>query len=141
MTDHKLLLTASTQPPRRANIRWDIFFNTLLQEVMSRSPGRKGLRNFSTSIAIMLSALLPPLLLLSVAAKAADIISRVQTPECKYLPGDANWPSQDEWAALNSSVGGRLIATSPLGSACHDPTFDEKLCTSLQEEWLYSGIQ
>ncbi|KAI0886933.1 FAD-binding domain-containing protein [Annulohypoxylon maeteangense] len=60
--------------------------------------------------------------------------------QCKYLPSDVNWPSQDEWAALNNTVGGRLIATIPLGSPCHDPTYDEKLCASLQDQWLYSGI-
>ncbi|KAI4861943.1 FAD-binding domain-containing protein [Hypoxylon rubiginosum] len=88
----------------------------------------------------MLSALLSPLLLLSPAAKAADITSRAQLAECKYLPGDANWPSQGEWASLNSTVGSRLIATSPLGSPCHGENFDEELCASLQEQWLYSGI-
>lgn len=61
--------------------------------------------------------------------------------KCKYLPGDANWPSRDEWATLNDTVGGRLIATVPLGSPCHDPIYDEELCTSLKEQWLYSGIQ
>ncbi|KAI1760167.1 FAD-binding domain-containing protein [Hypoxylon sp. FL1150] len=87
----------------------------------------------------MLSDLLPPLLLLSPAV--ANIVSRPQqSPECKYLPGDANWPSQDEWAALNNTVGGRLIATVPLGSPCHDPAYDNELCASLQEQWLYSGI-
>ncbi|KAI1441335.1 FAD-binding domain-containing protein [Annulohypoxylon stygium] len=60
--------------------------------------------------------------------------------KCKYLPGDANWPSRDEWATLNDTVGGRLIATVPLGSPCHDPIYDEELCTSLKEQWLYSGI-
>ncbi|KAI1773217.1 FAD-binding domain-containing protein [Hypoxylon cercidicola] len=65
---------------------------------------------------------------------------KYQPAGCKYLPGDANWPSQDEWAALNSTVGGSLIATVPLGSPCHDPTYDEEKCTSLQENWLYSSI-
>ncbi|KAI1453920.1 FAD-binding domain-containing protein [Annulohypoxylon moriforme] len=59
---------------------------------------------------------------------------------CKYLPGDANWPSEDEWTTLNNTVGGRLIATIPLGSPCHDPTYDEELCASLQDQWLYPSI-
>ncbi|KAI2616846.1 FAD-binding domain-containing protein [Hypoxylon sp. NC1633] len=79
-------------------------------------------------------------LLLLVVAIAAEIISRTRSTKCKYLPGDPNWPSQDDWAALNNSVGGRLVATVPLGSPCHDPTYDEELCTSLQEQWLYSSI-
>lgn len=87
----------------------------------------------------MLLALLPSFvfLLASPAASAADIISQKQPDNCKYLPDDADWPSQDEWGTLNSTVGGRLVATIPLGSPCHDPTFDEELCASLQEEWLY----
>lgn len=89
----------------------------------------------------MLSALLPSLLLLSPAANAADIISRVPSTNCKYLPSDANWPSLDEWAELNNTVSGRLVATVPLGAPCHDPTYDEELCASLQEQWLYSNIQ
>ncbi|KAI1088289.1 FAD-binding domain-containing protein [Rostrohypoxylon terebratum] len=64
----------------------------------------------------------------------------INPTKCRYLPGDANWPSQDEWTTLNDTVGGRLIATVPLGSPCHDPTYDEELCTSLKERWLYSGI-
>ncbi|KAI1103042.1 FAD-binding domain-containing protein [Jackrogersella minutella] len=59
---------------------------------------------------------------------------------CKYLPGDAYWPSQLEFTALNDTVHGRLIATVPLGSPCHDPTYDEELCVSLQEQWLYSSV-
>ncbi|KAI2635878.1 FAD-binding domain-containing protein [Hypomontagnella submonticulosa] len=90
----------------------------------------------------MLLALLPSFvfLLASPAASAADIISQKQPDNCKYLPDDADWPSQDEWGTLNSTVGGRLVATIPLGSPCHDPTFDEELCASLQEEWLYSSV-
>ncbi|KAI2470764.1 FAD-binding domain-containing protein [Annulohypoxylon bovei var. microspora] len=68
------------------------------------------------------------------------IVGASTLEKCKYLPGDVNWPSQDEWTTLNSTVHGRLIATVPLGSPCHDPTYDEELCASLQEQWLYSGI-
>ncbi|OTA66087.1 FAD-binding domain-containing protein [Hypoxylon sp. EC38] len=88
----------------------------------------------------MLSVLLPSLLLLSVFENAFGTISLTQLTKCKYLPGDANWPSQDEWSALNNTVHGRLIATIPLGSPCHDPTYNEELCFSLQEQWLYSSI-
>ncbi|KAI1207620.1 FAD-binding domain-containing protein [Annulohypoxylon truncatum] len=68
------------------------------------------------------------------------VVGASSPTKCKYLPGDANWPSHDEWATLNSTVGGRLIATVPLGSPCHDPTYDGELCVSLQNQWLYSGI-
>jgi hypothetical protein len=66
------------------------------------------------------------------------------TPEkanCKCFPGDPCWPSDSEWDRLNSTVDGRLIATVPLGSPCHDPSFNAEECKHLQSEWLYSSIQ
>ncbi|KAI0126627.1 hypothetical protein BJ170DRAFT_629451 [Xylariales sp. AK1849] len=59
---------------------------------------------------------------------------------CKCFPGDSCWPSQGHWDSLNNTVEGRLIATVPLGSPCHDPTYDEDQCASLQNQWLDSGI-
>lgn len=61
--------------------------------------------------------------------------------DCKCFPGDACWPSTAEWSALNATVEGRLIATVPLGSPCHDPGYDEEQCAYLQEQWTYTGIQ
>ncbi|ROW10255.1 hypothetical protein VMCG_01944 [Cytospora schulzeri] len=60
--------------------------------------------------------------------------------DCKCFPGDACWPSQAEWSNLNTTVGGRLIATVPLGSPCHDPYYDEEECAYLQDQWLLAGI-
>lgn len=57
---------------------------------------------------------------------------------CKYLPGDDGWPSQSQWDQLNSTVGGRLIQTIPLGSVCHSTGFgnyDADACKALQDEW------
>lgn len=61
--------------------------------------------------------------------------------DCKCFPGDECWPSAAEWSALNTTVDGRLIATVPLGSPCHDPGYDEEQCAYLQEQWTYTGIQ
>ncbi|KAJ7194348.1 hypothetical protein GGX14DRAFT_552786 [Mycena pura] len=55
---------------------------------------------------------------------------------CKSFPGDVSFSSDEEWAALNATVGGRLVATVPLGSPCHDPHFNAELCATLQSEWL-----
>lgn len=41
------------------------------------------------------------------------------TRGCKAIPGDAAWPSEKQWNALNETVGGRLVATQLLGSMCH----------------------
>ncbi|KAG8673900.1 hypothetical protein FPOAC2_07401 [Fusarium poae] len=59
---------------------------------------------------------------------------------CKCFPGDSCWPSDAEWSRLNNTVGGRLVATLPLGSPCHDPNYNAKECKNLQNEWHYSSI-
>ncbi|PVH91131.1 hypothetical protein DM02DRAFT_470584, partial [Periconia macrospinosa] len=51
---------------------------------------------------------------------------------CLLLPGDYDWPKTDIWAALNTTVNGKLVATNPIGSPCHDPTYNESACNSLQ---------
>lgn len=72
---------------------------------------------------------------------------------CRFMPGDAGWPSADQWSQLNSSVGGQLIATVPLAAPCHDstaprqglarnwPTYDEEKCAELQDSWLEPELQ
>ncbi|KAK2061109.1 FAD binding domain-containing protein [Colletotrichum caudatum] len=62
------------------------------------------------------------------------------TGECKYLPGDAGWPSADAWARLNETVGGRLVATVPLGSPCHGAAYNATECARLQDAWLFSEV-
>ena len=54
---------------------------------------------------------------------------------CRCLPGDECWPSDSDWQALNSSIGGRLIATAPLASVCHSPNYDSAQCTPLSRVW------
>jgi hypothetical protein len=56
--------------------------------------------------------------------------------DCRCMPGDDCWPSHGTWEALNATVGGRLIATVPIGSVCHDPTFDEEACAELRASWI-----
>ncbi|KAH8652522.1 hypothetical protein BX600DRAFT_418016 [Xylariales sp. PMI_506] len=59
---------------------------------------------------------------------------------CKCFPGDSCWPSRSEWNALNKAVGGRLVATVPLGTPCHDPNYDEATCEYLQSQWHFEEI-
>ncbi|RAL62696.1 hypothetical protein DID88_004539 [Monilinia fructigena] len=54
---------------------------------------------------------------------------------CKALPGDRSWPSTAEWNSLNHTVDGRLIATVPIASPCHDPNYDSAECAYLQANW------
>ncbi|QKX64758.1 uncharacterized protein TRUGW13939_11934 [Talaromyces rugulosus] len=54
---------------------------------------------------------------------------------CRCLPGDSCWPSTSQWDSLNRTVNGRLVATVPIGSPCHDPHYDEAACADLQSNW------
>ncbi|KAK8024890.1 hypothetical protein PG990_002713 [Apiospora arundinis] len=56
-------------------------------------------------------------------------------PGCYCMPGDTCWPSANTWSTLNSTVSGRLVATVPIGSPCHDPTYDAEACAALQKSW------
>ncbi|KAJ3499207.1 hypothetical protein NLG97_g518 [Lecanicillium saksenae] len=56
-------------------------------------------------------------------------------PLCKNIPGDAGWPQQQTWSRLNRTVNGGLISTVPMGSVCHDPTYNESKCKELLQNW------
>ncbi|TVY34363.1 FAD-linked oxidoreductase [Lachnellula occidentalis] len=65
--------------------------------------------------------------------------SPTHPPQCRCFPGDTCWPSTTEWNLLNSTVGGRLIATVPIASPCHDTfpgvEFDADKCAVIQANW------
>ncbi|OLN97798.1 putative FAD-linked oxidoreductase-like protein 7 [Colletotrichum chlorophyti] len=75
----------------------------------------------------------------ALAAPNRPSVSRAAA-DCKCFPGDSCWPATAQWDALNTTVGGNLIATVPLGSPCHDPTYDAATCSSLQKQWQGSEI-
>ena len=66
---------------------------------------------------------------------------------CRFIPSDPDWPSEQQWASLNKTVGGRLIATVPIGSPCyhstydvtaqkyHLSTYDEAACAAVKKGW------
>jgi FAD/FMN-containing dehydrogenase len=86
-------------------------------------------------------SLLSGLALLSAAGSHIGLSAALPTcSTCKCFPGDKCWPAPDKWAALNETVGGQLIATVPLGSPCHDPTFDAERCAELQDQWMLSSV-
>ena len=66
--------------------------------------------------------------------------SNSHSPRCKAIPGSSDWPSPSEWAALNSSISGRLINPSPPGAVCHpsQPTYNPVTCPAVQSGWLTS---
>lgn len=69
----------------------------------------------------------------------------------KYLPShdqskilkrctanDPCWPDAKTWAAFNTSISGRLIASRPSAAVCHDPSFDKVLCSEAKTNWTSS---
>lgn len=59
---------------------------------------------------------------------------------CRFIPGDDEWPARSDWARLNQTVGGRLIASVPQGHVCHDPTYDEAACDALTTPTDWPGV-
>ncbi|AEO58370.1 hypothetical protein MYCTH_2305637 [Thermothelomyces thermophilus ATCC 42464] len=65
------------------------------------------------------------------------------SPSCRVLPGDAAWPSSRDWAKLNKTLNGHLIATVPQASVCHKSPFgqyDAQACEELKSSWDISTI-
>lgn len=81
----------------------------------------------------------------SVLALAAALTSLAaaanSSSSCYVLPSDFDWPSTSAWASLNTTVDGRLIATVPIGSPCHDPNYDAAACAVLQNNWTVASTQ
>ena len=60
------------------------------------------------------------------------------SPTCRCFPGDACWPSPQDWSQFNTTLGGKLISTIPIASACHDDkyaTYDAEACSELKSVW------
>ncbi|KAI0128340.1 FAD binding domain-containing protein [Xylariales sp. AK1849] len=91
-----------------------------------------------TSICRLLAALgaLPPIITARVALLPPHVARQYDTTSsCHYLPGDADWPSLQQWQVLNQSVDGRLIAGVPLARICYGPEADEASCAALRNSW------
>ncbi|KAI6091641.1 FAD-binding domain-containing protein [Hypoxylon rubiginosum] len=72
------------------------------------------------------------------------------TDYCRSIPGDPTWPTETDWNHLNATIGGKLIATSPIAAACHhssslggsatsSSTFDQEACDALRDTWFFPG--
>ena len=61
--------------------------------------------------------------------------------KCRCISGDSCWPTESEWNLLNTTVGGRLIATSMLADVCHDPNYNATACNDLIEAWDLEATQ
>ncbi|KAI1170396.1 FAD binding domain protein [Nemania sp. FL0916] len=74
-----------------------------------------------------------------IAAVAWRVLTVSSDNQCRCFPGDECWPSRADWAALNQSVYGALVATVPIGSPCHDTfpgvSYDAEKCGEIQANW------
>jgi len=63
--------------------------------------------------------------------------------QCRNIPGDAGWPTTAEWAKLNSTVNGRLIANEPtlVANVCHGDAYNATACGILQQTWYLPGTK
>lgn len=64
----------------------------------------------------------------------------VTSSRCKIYPGDANWPSDAAWEALNQVTDNRLLnSPAPQASACYEgPLYDAEKCAQLTSTWSSS---
>lgn len=62
----------------------------------------------------------------------ATIGLSVDLRSCRCQPQQPCWPTEAQWATLNSSIQGNLVTVKPLGSHCHDPDFSAAECTVVQ---------
>jgi hypothetical protein len=63
-------------------------------------------------------------------------------PKCKTIPSDSDWPSDDEWAALNESIDGTLIKTLPVASSCwpENPFNSTVSCEVVKTNWTLAAF-
>lgn len=62
-----------------------------------------------------------------------------QHRHCKPLPSSPQWPSIEQWQALNESISGKLHVPSPLGADCHNVPFDDISCAAVGAQWMNSS--
>ncbi|KAK8108439.1 FAD binding domain protein [Apiospora sp. TS-2023a] len=80
------------------------------------------------------------------AALMAELAAGAATPSstsCRVLPGDADWPTPQDWQDLNKTVGGRLIESVPRESVCHDAPYnryDAEACAELQKTFDFPKL-
>lgn len=77
--------------------------------------------------------------LLGLGLFAAVAVQAVSNPadndravSCRCTPDQPCWPTDDDWAALNSTVEGNLVALKPLAYPCHLPHFNTAECALIQ---------
>ncbi|KAK7983913.1 hypothetical protein PG989_011315 [Apiospora arundinis] len=69
-----------------------------------------------------------------------EALHPTETTACKAALGSPGWPTDEDWANYNISIGGRLIKTSPPGAICHQdqPNYDSSRCANVLARWFTS---
>lgn len=108
-----------------------------------RPPLPPPLRHLDKMTPRVLSLLL--LFISSAVLSTGTALNETGQPSCRYLPGDEGWPSENDWARLNTTVGGRLLVTDPVAHVCHRQgpfaAYDQVACEGLQTAFLDAGPQ
>ncbi|GES65794.1 hypothetical protein ATEIFO6365_0012018600 [Aspergillus terreus] len=68
------------------------------------------------------------LLLLSLLLIVTDQALANTIRPCRCQPDEPCWPSEAQWASLNSSIDGNLRSVKPLGYPCHAPNYNATEC-------------
>jgi len=79
-----------------------------------------------------LSLVFSTLVSLSTLVSSADLRNR-QAKKCKVIPGSVGWPTEAQWSALNTQVGGRLLKPEAPGASCirGSKTYNSGSCSSV----------
>lgn len=98
-----------------------------------RLASHPGDRKPSNMRQLLLSAFYLPLSLISPPTTT--------TRHCKTSPQNQTWPSNEEWHALNESIGGTLLRTAPAASSCYDgnPLNSPYDCASVKKGWKFGA--
>jgi hypothetical protein len=61
---------------------------------------------------------------------------------CKGVPGDTEWPSEDDWSSFNETLGGVLLQPKPLASVCYaGEDYNSAKCDQLKNNWAGMNLQ
>ncbi|CAG9982815.1 unnamed protein product [Clonostachys byssicola] len=80
------------------------------------------------------------------AAGLAIRYAKDSAPVCRTIPGDAAWPTKNDWDAFNKTVDGKLVSSIPIAAPCHysfvggdgsnASVYDQGVCDALQSNWF-----
>lgn len=61
---------------------------------------------------------------------------------CRVIPGDSEWPSEDDWATFNETLGGALLKPKPPASVCYTgEDYSAAKCEQLRKSWTGMNLQ